>query len=607
MLFRSAKTLGYTPRTASCASALVNATIISPTSTPDVATIPALQPFTTIVDNKTYTFYNLEDVTIAKSGTSSYVFQNLEIVEGTPLTYTYTVIPGSRFVIPNQNMCLRTLSVSMQETATSDIVYTYNLSDDLTKVTSESRVYFLKEIDGGLYEITFGDGVIGKALETGNVVTLSYFVSSLGEPNGASTFTYQGANVLGSNLSTVTTTAAFGGGEVEDITSIKFNAPRMYAAQNRAVTVKDYETILLKDYNNIDAVSIWGGEDNDPVVYGKVYMALKTKGYYSLSNLEKERIKTTLIENRNILTVVPEIVDPEYVFVQVRGKVYYNPSITTKTAEEISTLAVDAVLNYNERELTGFKSVFRKSKLQYYIENADPSITGSDIEIFMQRRVPITINAQKNYVVRFNSELRKGDFENKFSTYPQIKVVDANKAFKDVFFEEVPDSFTGVDRIDVTNAGINYTYAPTVTIVGDGTGAAATATVVGGRITKITITSKGTNYTRATVTISGDGSEAGAVAVLEARIGTLRSYYFKDNGEKVIVNTDAGTINYDTGEISLTSLTAYEVIQNDFYDSDILAINVSPAGEVIHPSRQRIIAIDYRNKQSINIDTIAES
>ena len=219
-----AKTLGYTPRTASCASALVNATIISPTSTPDVATIPALQPFTTIVDNKTYTFYNLEDVTIAKSGTSSYVFQNLEIIEGTPLTYTYTVIPGSRFVIPNQNMCLRTLSVSMQETATSDIVYTYNLSDDLTKVTSESRVYFLKEIDNGLYEISFGDNIIGKAMETGNIVTISYFVSSLGLPNGASTFTYQGANILGSNLSIATTTAAFGGGDVEDITSIKFNA-----------------------------------------------------------------------------------------------------------------------------------------------------------------------------------------------------------------------------------------------------------------------------------------------------------------------------------------------------------------------------------------------
>ena len=514
-----------------------------------------------------------------------------------------------RFQIPSSNVDVSTISVTVQDSTSNNYTWEYTLATDITEVTANSTVYFIEEDDELFYTIYFGDDVIGRKPANGNLVIVTHLDSVGSLSNNIPTFyaTEDVGGLYGDNVRVTTVDASYGGVDKENIESIRFRAPYYYTAQNRAVTVKDYETILLKDYNNIDAVSIWGGEDNDPVVYGKVYMALKTKGYYSLSNLEKERIKTTLIENRNILTVVPEIVDPEYVFVQVRGKVYYNPSITTKTAEEISTLAVDAVLNYNERELTGFKSVFRKSKLQYYIENADPSITGSDIEIFMQRRVPITINAQKNYVVRFNSELRKGDFENKFSTYPQIKVVDANKAFKDVFFEEVPDSFTGVDRIDVTNAGINYTYAPTVTIVGDGTGAAATATVVGGRITKITITSKGTNYTRATVTISGDGSEAGAVAVLEARIGTLRSYYFKDNGEKVIVNTNAGTINYDTGEISLTSLTAYEVIQNDFYDSDILAINVSPAGEVIHPSRQRIIAIDYRNKQSINIDTIAES
>ena len=148
-----AKTLGYVPRSAQCAIAEVSARIISPTSTPDVATIPALQPFTTIVDNKTYTFYNLEDVTVAKVG-GTYTFSGLRLYEGTPLTYRYTNAPGVRFVIPNANVCLDTLSVTMQENATSDVYYTYTASQDLASVTGESRVYFIKEIDDGLYALS---------------------------------------------------------------------------------------------------------------------------------------------------------------------------------------------------------------------------------------------------------------------------------------------------------------------------------------------------------------------------------------------------------------------------------------------------------------------
>ena len=312
-------------------------------------------------DNKTYTFYNLEDITVSKTGTSSYVFKDLEIVEGTPLTYTYTVIPGSRFVIPNANMCLRTLSVSMQETATSDVVYNYVLSDDLTSVTNESRVYFLKEIDGGLYEITFGDNVIGKALETGNIITLSYFVSSLGAPNGASTFTYQGANVLGSNLSIVTTTAAFGGGEVEDITSIKFNAPRMYAAQNRAVTTDDYKTIIYNKFAQAQSVQVWGGEDgiatgitvgysnadevkNKTPQYGKVFICIKPKDAVRLTNQQKEIIRTEILTSRNMVTVVPEIVDPEYFNIELDVSVYYDPKSTSKSPSQIETLVKDAII-----------------------------------------------------------------------------------------------------------------------------------------------------------------------------------------------------------------------------------------------------------------------
>ena len=379
--------------------------------------IPALQPFTTIVDNKTYTFYNLEDVTIAKSGTSSYVFQNLEIIEGTPLTYTYTVIPGSRFVIPNQNMCLRTLSVSMQETATSDIVYTYNLSDDLTKVTSESRVYFLKEIDNGLYEISFGDNIIGKAMETGNIVTISYFVSSLGLPNGASTFTYQGANILGSNLSIATTTAAFGGGDVEDITSIKFNAPRMYAAQNRAVTSDDYKALIYNKFAQAQSVQVWGGEDgiatgitvgysnvdeakNKTPQYGKVFICIKPTNAVRLTNQQKEIIRTEILTSRNMVTVVPEIVDPEYFNIALDVSVYYNPKSTSKSPTQIETLVKDAIISYNDSELARFDGILRYSKLLKVIDNADISISNNITKLMIHHPHSPMYNISTQYILK---------------------------------------------------------------------------------------------------------------------------------------------------------------------------------------------------------------
>jgi hypothetical protein len=300
-------------------------------------------------------------------------------------------------------------------------------------------------------------------------------------------------------------------------------------------------------------------------------------------------------------------VDPEYAFLQIRGRVTYDPILTSRTAEEILSIVKQAIQNYAARELNTFKSTFRKSKLQYYIENSEPSITGSDIYVYLQRRIPITVNVSKNYPIKFNTPLKKGDFFEKLYTFPQITVADKNLILRQVFFEEVPDSFTGVDSINITNPGVNYSTAPIITISGDGIGATATASIVRGRIVRIDVTNKGTGYSAATVAITGDGSEAAAVAILEARIGTLRSYYLKSNGEKVIVNENAGTINYDTGEVVLTSLSALDVIDNDLYETDVLTVNVVPENEIIPPLRNRIVTIDNENIQSVQIDIIAES
>ena len=171
----------------------------------------------------------------------------------------------------------------------------------------------------------------------------------------------------------------------EAIEQIRFRAPYHYTVQNRAVTENDYEALITRDYNNIDSVSIWGGEKHDPPVYGKVYMSLKTKGYYSLTELEKEKIKNELILNKNMLTIIPEIINPDYVFLIVRGIVSYNPSLTSRSSSELSDVIRNAVVNYNTNDLNTFKSTYRKSVLQKYVDNCEDSITGSDIYVYLQK------------------------------------------------------------------------------------------------------------------------------------------------------------------------------------------------------------------------------
>jgi hypothetical protein len=214
----------------------------------------------------------------------------------------------------------------------------------------------------------------------------------------------------------------------------------------------------------------------------------------------------------------------------------------------------------------------------------------------------------KKYVIDFNTPLSKGTFTQKLYSYPQITVLDSAGTSRNVFFEEVPESYTGVDVIDILNSGINYSDTTTVSITGDGIGATASPTIVNGKVISIQVTNKGTGYTRAFVNISGGiGSEAIAVARLEAKNGSLRSFYYKDNGEKVVVNSSAGSINYDTGQVIINSVNPSAVIVNDYFDSNILTMNVVPDSDIIPPLRNRILTIEENNSQSIQIEMVVES
>lgn len=616
-ILSQAKLINYVPQSAQGSLSKINV-VVYPTAGSENTdlTYLVLDKYTRLlgadVDGENYNFVTVNANTAYKVG-NSFSFSNVYIKQGEVVTLQYEMTANNlmrMFEIPSQNVDTTTISVYVQESSSNNMTYEYKMAKDITEVTANSFVYFLQENENLNYSIQFGDDYIGYKPKNGNIIVVTYLDTVGSKANNISKFSFveKVGGYYRDNVRVTTVSSSYGGSDKETNEQIKFRAPQYYTAQNRCVTIKDYEALITKDYPNIDAVSVWGGEENDPIVYGKVFMSLKTKGYYSLSNLEKEQIKEGLIRNRNVLTVIPEIVDPDYVYIQVRGKVNFNPNLTSKSATEILESVRQAIIDYNTKELNRFSSTFRKSKLQYYIENCDPAITGSDITIYLQRQMILSLGISKKYTIQYNAPIKKGTFEDKLYSFPTTNVRDSSGALRSVFFEEVPASYTGVDSIDIINSGINYS-SPVVTITGDGTDATASAVVINGKITEIKIINKGVNYTRATVTITdtGTGSQAVAVAKLESKFGDIRTFYYKPNGEKVIINENSGTINYDTGVVELLSLNPVSVTPNDFYDTDVLTINAVPQEEIISPLRNRILVIDSNVAQSIQLEMIAES
>lgn len=612
-----AKLINYVPMSMRGAEAKVNIIVTPGQDEDQVVSFITLDKWTSFLgadkDQVNYPFVAINSNTAYKSN-GSFVFSNVVIKQGEAVTLQFPVAAnnyGRRFQIPSANVDTSTLTVSVQESISNTVTTEYSLATDISDLRSNSTVYFIEEDQDSFYTIYFGDNFIGKRPANGSIVIATYIDTAGPKGNNIVRFGLSDADgVAGfsSNVRVVTIDASTGGANKESIEQIRFRSTNYYTAQNRAVTSGDYEALVTKDFPNIEAVSVWGGEDNDPIVYGRVFMSLKTKGYFTLTNFEKENIKNALIKNRNVLTVEPEIVDPEFVFVLIRGTVRYNPNLTTRTQNQILSLIKDAVYNYATEELYTFKSTFKLSKMQYFVETSEPSITSSDIDIFLQRRVKLEIGGTNTYVVNFNTPLRKGDFAFKLNSYPTIKVRDSAGIQRDVYIEETPESYTGIDSVSIVNPGINYTSKPTLTVTGDGTGGLVEPVIVNGRFVSVRVTNPGINYTRAFVNIE-DSQGSGAVlsVKLKATVGTLRTYYYKPNGEKIIVNNNAGSIDYLTGRVILDSLTPISMPANDFYDQDVLTINVVPEQGVIVPLRNRILAVDTNNIQAIQLDMVAET
>lgn len=394
-----AKMLGYVPRSCSCSRAKVRLTVNNGITGPSSLTLPANSTFATQVDGVQYNFYTTTQYTITGSGTS-YTFDNVEIIEGTPLSFQWEFNTGARFIIPNSNIDLTTLKVKVQESANSSKYETFTSSSSITTADSTTKVYFVKEIDDGLYELNFGDGVIGKQLSAGNIVHIEYMASSLDSPNGARIFNYTGETLINNANNVVSCLAiAAGGSSAEDIESIRFNAPRMYATQNRAVTPEDYKAIIYSAFPDAQSVSVWGGEDNNPPVYGKIFVCVKPKDANKLTQLQKANLLSTVLTSKNVVSVTPELVDPEFINISLNVNVYFNPRETTRTAPEIASLVTDTIFNYDDTDLQKFDGVFRYSKVSRLIDTTEDSITNNIMTVLLRRNISPRYSVSAQYLL----------------------------------------------------------------------------------------------------------------------------------------------------------------------------------------------------------------
>ena len=401
-----AKMLGYTPTSAKAPSALIDITMNNVTGSPATITAAKGTVFTTTVDGTSYQFVTNSETIISPTN-GVYKFESLQIFEGTLVTFKYTVDSSDvdqRFIIPTLNADTTTLKVSVQNSASDTTTNTYSKATSFTSLNDESKVYFLQESDEGKFEVYFGDGIVGKSLTDGNIIILEYVVTNKTEANGASAFTLSGTIDGLSDVSISTVSNAQGGSEPQTKESIRFNAPLQYSAQDRAVTTSDYETKILELYPNAQAVSAWGGEDEETPIYGTVKISIKAASGSTLTNATKVDLVTQL-KKFNVASVTPEIVDPETTSILLTSNVKFDANATTKTSDTLKSNITTTLTNFNSTNLQKFDSVFRYSKVTKAIDDTDTSILSNITTLKIRKEFTPTLSSSTLYNIYFRNAL----------------------------------------------------------------------------------------------------------------------------------------------------------------------------------------------------------
>lgn len=401
-----ARNLNYLPRSTSSARIVGNISATGTSGLPSIS-LPRYTKFTVTVNGELLTFLTAESVQLIGTGGAVYTAENVELIEGTFVSerYVYNELDKSqRFIINNDLVDTSTLTVRVLDSTTNSTTRVFVRSDNIVELEPTSLAYFLEEIEDGKFQVLFGDDYLGKKLTNGNLIYLDYIVSSGVTGNDVEVLSYAGTV---SGITSLTFTAAdpaSGGAERESIDSIRLNAPKSYEAQNRVVTAEDYKALLLQQ-SSVDSVLVWGGEDNDPPEFGKVFVAVKPSVGLALTSTEKQNLINTVIKPKRVLTVQTEIVDPEFIYLVLDCVVNYDAKASSLTENEIVTAITNVITNYNLDDLNQFSKFFRYSKLSRLIDFADRSVLNNVINIRLRREVNVQLTTPARYEINFSNAI----------------------------------------------------------------------------------------------------------------------------------------------------------------------------------------------------------
>jgi len=554
-----ARNIGYRPRSRTAARAVISFTVSTSEDTPTLTLQRGLVCVGSANDT-TYTFSIPESITApVVDGIAS--FSNISVYQGTYLTkrFDYDGSLDQRFILGNPYIDTSTLSVYVRKTSESGLGIEYSEIDNILETNANSRVYILHEVQDEKYEIKFGDGIIGKKLGDqvggdGTVITANYVVTDGEEGNGASVFSFSGSIVTSSNtlinpgsITITTNQISQNGSSIEPIDSIKYYAPKIYSAQNRAVTSRDYEAIIKRIYPDTESVAVVGGEELDPPEYGNVVLSIKPKNGSFVSDFNKSRILSQL-KQYTVSGINPRIIDLKILYVEIDSSVYYNNS-QVSSADALKTRVMNSLTKYSESlDLNRFGGRFKYSKVLQVIDTTDTAITSNITKVRIRRDLKASLNQFAQYELCFG---------NQFHVNPQGR--------------------------NIKSTGFNISGETSTVYLTD----------------TPSITSNGSNVTNAT--------DAGNVFLtrptnISTKTGTLSIIKIGADGSNVVVIKDAGTIDYVKGEIKLGTIN----ITSTSKQNGIIEIQAFPESNDVIGLKDLYLSFDV-SKSTINMvrDVIA--
>ena len=464
-VIRIAKQLGYRPRSRVAPKSVVSfsANITSP-NPPSSYTLQKGSGFVTNFDDKLYSYIVVDDVTApVDNGTAN--FSDVSIFEGTLVTqyFTFDETGINRFILSNLGIDVSSIRVNVFENQASSAKTPFQAADNILDINGSSAVYFVEEIDDENYELIFGDGTFGSKLSTGNYIEVSYLITAGPESNGVSSFRFNGVlldsdnNSYSTDVTISSTSTSFGGGNIESVNSIKFNAPRYFATQDRAVTAEDFKPIIAKLYPNVSDIISYGGEDEDPPEYGVVKLVIKPKVGAKVPDSTKKIIEDEL-KQYMVASVRPKILDPSILYIEITSKIFFESTKTTLTSSDIVTRVISSIEDYIKLSDTEkFGGKFRYSKLNGVIDNTDDSISSNDTELVMRKDFIPLLNTETYYEICYQNKFDKNcDGDTVYSTgfivsqYPNFTVYVKDVDGRMVLYRIGPD---GNDITLDNNAG----------------------------------------------------------------------------------------------------------------------------------------------------------